>query len=62
VLRLGADVPPFPFITPLTDETSYDAHIVRHVCGCVSVQPELPHQKTKRETSDGSKSKLNQAS
>jgi len=32
------------------------------VCGCFSAHPGLPHQKTKRETSDASKSQLNQAS
>ena len=32
------------------------------VCGCISAHPGLPHQKTKRETNDASKSKLNQAS
>jgi len=30
------------------------------VCGCISAHPWLPHQKTKRETSDASKSQLNQ--
>jgi len=32
------------------------------VCGCISAHPELPHQKTRRETSDASTSQLNQAS
>jgi len=29
---------------------------------CISAHPGLPHQKKKRETSDASKSQLNQAS
>jgi len=29
---------------------------------CISAHPGLPHQKTKRETSDAAKSQLNQAS
>jgi len=32
------------------------------MCGCISAHPGLPHQKPKRETSDASKSQLNQAS
>ena len=31
------------------------------VWSCISAHPGLPHQKTKRETSDASKSQLNQA-
>jgi len=38
-------------------------HILQaQVCGCISAHPGLPHQKMKRETSDASKSQLNQAS
>ena len=33
-----------------------------HVCGCISAHPGLPDQKTKRETSNASKSQRNQAS
>jgi len=36
-------------------------HILQaQVCGCISAYPGLPHQKTKRENSDASKSQLNQ--
>jgi len=38
-------------------------HILQaQVCGYISAHPGLLHQKTKRETSDASKSQLNQAS
>jgi len=37
-------------------------HILKaQVCGCINSHPGLPHQKMKPETSDGSKSQLNQA-
>jgi len=37
-------------------------HILQaQVCGCIRAHPGLPHQKTKRETSDASKSQLNRA-
>jgi len=32
------------------------------VCGCISAHPGLPDQKMKRETSNASKSQLNQTS
>jgi len=32
------------------------------VCGCMSAHAGLPHQKTKRETTEASKSQLNQQS
>ena len=38
-------------------------HIVQaQICGCISKHPGLPDQKMKQETSDVSKSQLNQAS
>ena len=38
-------------------------HILQaQACSCISVYPGSPHQITKRETSDASKSQLNQAS
>jgi len=38
-------------------------HILQaQVCSCTSAHPGLPHQETKRETSDASKSQLNQSS
>ena len=38
-------------------------HILQaQVCGCISTHPGLSYQKTERETSDTSKSQLNQAS
>ena len=38
-------------------------HILQaQVCGCISAHPGFPHHKTERETSDDSKSQLNQAS
>jgi len=38
-------------------------HILQaQVCGCISARPGLPHQITKRETKEASKSQLNQAS
>jgi len=38
-------------------------HILQEkVCGCIIAHPGLPHQKTKRESSNVLKSQLNQAS
>jgi len=40
---------------PINDEARIDTHIpstVVRLCGCNSANPGLPHQKTKRETSD----------
>jgi len=35
-------------------------HILQaQLCGCISAHPGLSHQKTKRETSDASRSQLN---
>jgi len=41
---------------PIDDETRNDRYsiLLSQVCGCVSPHPELPHQKTKQETSDAS--------
>jgi len=51
-------------INPLELSTKLEVmHILQaQVCGCISVQPGLLHQKTKGETSDASKNQLNQAS
>jgi len=45
-------------------EARTDGHAVQQaqVCGCISAHPGLPHQQTKRETCDASKSELNQSS
>jgi len=38
-------------------------HILQaQVCGCIRERPGMPHQKSKRETSDASKSQVDQAS
>jgi len=52
----------------LYDQSAWTAklevmHILQaQVFSCVSIHPGLPHQKPKRETSDASKSQLNQSS
>jgi len=47
---------------PINDQARNDAHIASTVVGCISAHPGLPHQKTKLETRDASRSQINQAS
>jgi len=44
------------------DEARIDAHIASTGVRCISAHPRLPHQNTKRETCDASKSQVNQSS
>jgi len=44
------------------DEARIDAHIASTGVRCISAYPGLPHQNMKRETSDSSKSQVNQLS
>ena len=44
------------------DEARIDAHIASRGVRCISAHPGLPHQNTKRETSDATKSQVNQSS
>ena len=44
------------------DEARSDVHIASTGVRCISAHPGLPHQNTKRETSDASKSQVNQSS
>jgi len=47
---------------PINDEARMMHILKAQVCGYISAHPGLPQQKTKRESSDASKSELNQAS
>ena len=47
---------------PINDKLEMKHILQAQVCDCISAQPGLPHQKTKREISEASKSQPNQGS